>query len=310
VALLLAPALLASVALPAHARADEPAADAGATADPRQQSREQFELGVRALEDGRPGEALASFESAYALYPHWSTWYNIALCQRALGRPREMLLALERFLEGGADAIDQEQRATVATLLREGEQKVARVHLSVHPAGGEVTLDGERVATGRALRVNPGDHVLQVRAAGHETATRAFRAPSGEQVRLTLSLAPIAVRSAPPARPPAPRDEPPPAPQQSALDATFWAVAAISLGALAAGGVMGAIALGDSRAYSDPSVPDDEAERRRNRGEVLRVAADVAFGAALVGGVGALFLANREPGASGGRLVVVGGRFR
>jgi hypothetical protein len=73
--------------------------------------------------------------------------------------------------------------------------------------------------------------------------------------------------------------------------------------AAAAGGVTGGLALSDSNAYNDPATPDAEAEDRKSRGQVLRVVADVCFGAAIAAGVGAVLVAVRPieapaPGAA------------
>lgn len=276
------------------ARADEPSVSA-ATAATRAESRQRFADGARALEEGRARDALALFEEAYRLYPHHATLYNIGLCHRALGRPVRAVHALERFLAEGGAASSQSKAAR--TVLDEQRARIAHLAATVDPADAALVLDetpiGEEAAGGSSpagaaavterdgrLAVDPGPHRLVAHAPGRTSAEASFDAAPGATVEVRLAL-PIA-RAA--------------AVRGPVLDAPFWAAVGTSAAALVTGSVTGAIALGDSRAYGDPATPQSEAQSRKDRGEVLRVVADVAFGTALVGAAVAVVLATvREP---------------
>jgi len=270
----LAAAVLAAMLVVVPAAADD---------DNRARSRVAFANGAQALDEGRAKEALAYFEEAERLYPHYSTWYNIALCERALGHPVLAAAAFQRFLEGGGASISAAQIETVASLIKEAEGKIATVRIEVTPQDAKVMLDGAVPESRGEIRVDPGPHVLEASAKGHRPGKKPFVVPSGGAVVVGLALDPETPAVATPTGP--------------RLDSVFWVTAGLSGAALAAGGVTGVVALSDANAYADPTTPDDEADRRRSRGEVLRVVADVCFGAAIVGGVTATLLATLRPPA-------------
>jgi tetratricopeptide (TPR) repeat protein len=294
-ALLAAAALVAAPTAfgqPAQPAQPAPASDdAGAAAAPgggrdstvRAESRVEFAAGVAALEGGRARDALSHFEEAERLYPHYATAYNIGLCHRALGHPLEAAAAFQRYLAGAENDIPAAQFDAVAALIKEAETKIAKLTVRVTPADAALTVDGAGAQPAAMIRLNPGDHRVEVRAAGYSTATRVVRLASGKSstVEIALSLEDAAR-----------------APRGPRLDAAFWALVGVSAVMSATGVVTGAIALSDSNAYQDPATPPDEADDRRSRGEVLRVVADVSFGLAIAGGVGAALLALlREPDA-------------
>src|SRR5687767_12530291 len=97
----------------------------------RAQSRAFFVEGVRALDDARLRDALVAFTSAYELFPHYATLYNIGLCRRALGAYAMAANAFQRFLDEGGAAITAEERATVTSLLAEMDARTGTAVLRV-----------------------------------------------------------------------------------------------------------------------------------------------------------------------------------
>lgn len=77
----------------------------------REEAREWYRSGRAALEAAEPEVALASFEQAYALYPHWASMVGMGLAYQALGQIEQALVCFEQGLsEGGAD-VSAEERA-------------------------------------------------------------------------------------------------------------------------------------------------------------------------------------------------------
>ena len=286
-----------------------------AQSDPtaRETSRREFAVGAAALEDGRASEALAHFERAYALFPHYSTWYNIGLAHRALGQPVDAVGAFQKYLEQGGTAVARGRRDMVEGLIRESRQKIATVRVATVPADAAVTIDGKAVDGGGPHPLNPGEHAIDVTAPGFVAARKTVQLAASSsvvvQVELeaerapspppeALSPRPIAPASASPPRalPIPPSDPPEDRARQdfTPLDTSFWTVTALSGVALVSGTVLGVLALNDASVHNRASTSDEEADRRRSRGEVLRVAADISFGLAIVGGVTAILLAGRE----------------
>jgi hypothetical protein len=280
---------LALLLAPAVARAQD--------GDARAESRVFFTSGVQALDDGRPGDALLLFQRAYDAFPHFSTLYNIALCQRALGRPAAAANSLRKYLDDGGDAIPERQRASATTLLAEMDAKVAVVTVRTAPHA-KVSVDGKPIA-GVATRLEPGAHELSATADGRAPAKRTINVHAGEHGTIELDMPPATPASGAEAKPPAPATPPAPAPEPeeehpSRFNAAFWAATGISAVTLGLGVFSGAVALGDSNAYHDPNVSDADAERRKSRGEVLRVVADSSFGVSLAGAAAAVLIATRS----------------
>jgi hypothetical protein len=269
-------------------RAQGPAEAARGIDAAREHSRSAFSSGVAALEDRRPREALALFKRAYELFPHFSTLYNIGLCERELGRPTSAAANFRRYLKEGGEGLDVETLGNVQRLLAEAESKIARLTIDVDPRA-DVRIDGSPTQD-RNVELDPGEYVVEASAVGR--APFRTRVPLGAGERRALAIVldpqPVAARVAP-------------AEPRSKLGPTFWTFASIGAGAAIAGTVTGLVALSDSNAYENPATPQAEAEDRKSRGEVLRVVADVSFGVAIVAGVAALLPVLLEPSSTPSR---------
>ncbi|MDB4994319.1 MAG: TonB-dependent receptor [Myxococcaceae bacterium] len=289
-------ALVLLFACTAVARADDEAA--------RAQSRTLFTSGATALDDGRPGDALAYFQRAYGLYPHYATLYNIGLCQRALGRTVESVTAFMKFLDVGADAVSPEQRATATRLIKEGQAKIVLATIKVTPSSAKIQVDGKPLE-GREVLLDPGSHVVDATAGGRQPVHHAFTAEPGSRPVINLTMprdeepatTPVVVE--PPVvegeKPPPPPPPSTPSGETSRFTTTFWIASGVTAAALVTAGITGGIALSDSSAYNDPRTSDADAASRKSRGETLRVVADVSLGVAVIGTVVAIVIVTRSP---------------
>jgi tetratricopeptide (TPR) repeat protein len=275
------PSMLATAALLVFVHS---VASAQPSDDPRGRSRALFVEGVEALNDTRVRDALVLFQRAYELYPHYKTLYNIGLCQRSLGNFVAAAEAFQRFLDDGGDAIAADEKARVGALLAEVEGRLSMVTVQTNPAA-VLTVDGRR-ASDPVVRLDPGEHVFEASAPGFVSRREAVTTRAGE--KRTIDLAMVAV----PAKPPAP--EAPPVDSSLRNNIPFWIAAGLSATAAVTGIVCGAIALSDEHAYKDLATSDEEAARRRSRGQTLSVVADVSLLVALASGVTAVVIAARN----------------
>jgi tetratricopeptide (TPR) repeat protein len=78
-----------------------------------------FALGGELFEANRFADALAAYERSYAMSPVNIVLYNIALCERALGRPAEAAQTFERYLERGGERIPAERQQEVRAWVEE-----------------------------------------------------------------------------------------------------------------------------------------------------------------------------------------------
>jgi hypothetical protein len=269
----------------------------------RAQSRTLFTSGATALDDGRPGEALAYFQRAYSLYPHYATLYNIGLCERALGHTVDSVTAFMKFLDVGADAVSPEQRSTATRLIKEGQAKIVLATIKVTPSSAKIQVDGKPLE-GREVLLDPGSHAIDATAGGRQPVHHTFTAEPGSRPVISLTMprddepgtTPVVVEP-----PVVDRQNPPPSPQPSTpgepsrFTTTFWIASGVTAAALVTAGITGGIALSDSSAYHDPKTSDADAASRKSRGETLRVVADVSLGVAVIGAVVALVVVTRSP---------------
>ncbi|HEX2673510.1 MAG TPA: tetratricopeptide repeat protein, partial [Polyangiaceae bacterium] len=86
-------------------------------ADARAEARSHFDQGVGLARRQAYAEALAEFERAYQIFPHFSVQYNIGQALVALGRPTEAIVALTRYLEEGGANIEPARRQEVDAVI-------------------------------------------------------------------------------------------------------------------------------------------------------------------------------------------------
>ncbi|HVH46086.1 MAG TPA: hypothetical protein VM925_27240, partial [Labilithrix sp.] len=191
-----------------------------------------FERGRQAAARGDAAEACKNFEESLRLDLAVGTLFNLARCEQDLGR----LANAWQHLREGIDRLEEKdpRRKPALAAANEFEPRVPRLAVKLAPgASGQVLRDGVELASlslGSPLPVNPGHHVIVVRAVNHADASYEVDLREGEQ--RTLVVAPGLSAS--------PKE---PKPRSSPLRTTGWATAGVGAGALAVGLVTGAIAL-------------------------------------------------------------------
>lgn len=189
------------------ARAAE--AQAPARAASEAEAREAFLRGVALVRAERWSEALAEFDRSVVGRPHPVTFYNMALCHRALGRPVRAVFALERALSGeGDDRLGEDKTVEATALLAELRAKRAFAVLSVKTSETGITVDGqplERIGEASIpslspgapsaisaekirLVLDPGRHTLRIVRDGHEAWVHEETFGPGETKDFAVSL--------------------------------------------------------------------------------------------------------------------------
>lgn len=99
----------ASITAAGHARADQ--------SEERALARSHFNRGIELAKTGSYESALAEFEQAYRISPHFSVLYNIGQAALALDRPQLAIETLRRYLAEGGEQIEPARRAEVASTI-------------------------------------------------------------------------------------------------------------------------------------------------------------------------------------------------
>ena len=174
---------------------------------PMRQADQRFADAVWLYADGDLPGALAQFRRAYAAFPDFRVWYNIAGLLRELDDPAGSLRAYRKYLDGGTQRIGAERVEQVHRTLAELVKKTARIQFDLGGRRADVVVDDLAFAVStpnQFVEVNPGRHRVRVTSARLPVHTRDVDVVAGEHVRLLFdvierSTAPRPFVMAPPA---------------------------------------------------------------------------------------------------------------
>lgn len=186
-------------------RAQEEARPDTATAHPSSEdprtvrARMLFQEGVLLARQERWAEALAKFRESASLVERASTVLNIATALQRLGRPRECIAAVERYLAVSDPIADAEARERAVELRRAMQDAIARVVLAVLPVDAEILVNGvpSALAEDGSVELDPGMHAFVVQRDGYLPARFSVELAPGARISRSVTLAP---RPAEPAR--------------------------------------------------------------------------------------------------------------
>jgi hypothetical protein len=199
--------IIAATCITGVARADETA---------KIQARQHFKQGVELFDQRRFGDALAEFERSYALFPVYSTLYNVGQVQVALGHPVQAVDAFEKYLVQGGASVSPEQRSRVEAELKIQRERVGELKLVATPEGAEIRVDGEPIGKApvkNAVRVAAGHHRVEAMLDGYRTEQSEIDVSGQGHVELMFKLQSLLPMTAPAAtaEPLAPKAQPAPA---------------------------------------------------------------------------------------------------
>jgi hypothetical protein len=261
-----------------------------ATTPEAQQAHRHFSLGVKLYSEGDFGPALAQFQRAYALKPHFRVLYNIAQCKFELRDYVEARATLRRYLaEGGAAALDAERNAQIEADLADLGRRIAQLDVHSNVRGAVVYVDGRKVGTtplSQAIDVSEGQRSLSVESSTRGTKQRSVLLVGGDRQTITVDFELIAPGVGASSDLQESRSRgflPSPA---SSLGAGFW-VSGVGAALLAGGaGVTGYLALraqNERRADLDrPGVSAAELDSDKRRIQTFAMTSDALLGGAII----------------------------
>jgi tetratricopeptide (TPR) repeat protein len=202
------------------------------------------------MSEGRYDEACPKLEESQRLDPATGTLLNLASCHENQGR---LATAWFEYLDavtlarrdGRADRV-----AFAQGRLAELEPKLSRLTLIVPETadypGLELELDGARIgkaARGVPTPVDPGAHVVEVRAPGRQSVRLSVEIGSVAEQK-TLTIPELAPTTPEPVPAPAPKKEEPPAPRpppERPIPTSAYLAGAVTAGLLAGAAVTGVL---------------------------------------------------------------------
>lgn len=221
-----------------------PAARAGADQD-RWAAHQQLAQAQDLKKKGELKEALTHYQESLRLDAKLATMIELAELEEQLGMLAEArghwTAARDKAAQVGAGTSKQRAEERLAAL--EKRQPHLTLQLAADaPADAQVLLDGaplDKATLGTSLPLDPGDHVVVVKAAGHDDAQFAVKLAEGDNQTLPLA---VTAKAAPPPPPPPPKVAPPPKPTNDASLSTSSGSGRRTLGIVA--GSVGVVGLG------------------------------------------------------------------
>jgi hypothetical protein len=169
-------------------------AQAPAAEDPELRARAAFDQGVLFSQEERWAEALDAFRASRAIVERPSTLFNIATALQRLGRNHDAIDAVDAFLavaDPVRDGAQIDQAHALRAVLRES---IAEITVRLRPGTAELSVDARATAARgeetdvRVLELDPGDHVLELRAPGYEARTVTLSIAPGERSEHEIAL--------------------------------------------------------------------------------------------------------------------------
>jgi hypothetical protein len=266
----------------------------------REKSRSAFRKGVQELRASQWADARASFESAWAYFPHPSILLNLGIARLHTDDFLRAEQDLVKFLseDGGASAAEL---ASAREALATARANLGLLRIVVSPASARVVVDGTPLEIVRnqgprvvaEVRTALGPHSIVIEAVGCASVERRdVRVSSRAATELNVALLPV-----------------PRAPHQAevrsrAHGVAGWSLVGVAGASLVAGGVMALHANALAHDYADASNSRFQDASVRSEGITYRTLADVALGTAIVSGtVGALLLFTKTGSGTGNHPV-------
>jgi hypothetical protein len=265
----------------APAPAPAPAPAAAPSPENKEEARKHYKKGLELFDAEAYEAALVELERAYQLAPSYQILYNTGKIYRVRNDLVAAIHAFQRYLgEGGNDG-PADRRLEVQQYIAELLLLVARVQVTSHLQGVEVSVDDfpqGKLPMERPLLLNPGRRKVTASKAGYSPATQVVSVVAGDFLRIDLEPQNLTVNVR--------REETLPT-----LIPIGWAGTAILTGSAIVFGVLSAnqsAKLSDTR--NDPTATRPTLDDERSKMRTYAIVADLSTaGAVLAGGASLYF---------------------
>jgi hypothetical protein len=272
-------------------------ASAAGAASPenRAAARQHLSQAEKLKKRGQLAEACLELEHVERLDPKLPTLIELAECTEQLGKVVEARAWWTLARDRAKRDEKPQSKAKAEARLAATQKRVAHLTLQLaanSPADVQVLSDDaalDAASLGSARPMNPGEHVIVVKAAGHDDAKYAVKLGDGDNQTLAIAVGPAASRTSPavaaavapvvpvptpPATPVAAPASPGPTAVQDAPPATGWWSEQRSAGVIF--GAAGIVALGAGSALCI-AAKGDVSDRRLTGGGISLAAGGVLF---------------------------------
>lgn len=138
--------------------------------------------------------ARTSFNAAYEASKNPRVLFNVAVCEKNLGRYAKAIEIFKKELEEGKGQLDASEESEVKTQITGLEQFVASLVIEVNEPGAEIYVDEAKVGVSPLhgpISVQLGERRIRASKPGFADAREAIELKGGSSGRVALKLAPM-----------------------------------------------------------------------------------------------------------------------
>jgi hypothetical protein len=262
----------------------------------KQAARTAFGDGQKAYAAGDFAAAEVGFSKANSEVPSVTALYWVAMSQDKAGKAREAYASFDEFFSHAEhESLGEEKVAAARARFEALGALPGVVSVNVAPETAQLSVDGA-AQTGSSpfrLELAPGEHTLEVSAAGYVTAQKQLTVKPSSEMSETVQLE---AEPPPPAPPPPPAEAaapapPPPPPSKAPAYVTLGIAGASAI----VGGIFGFKALSAKSDFNDNPTASNADDVERNA-----LIADMAFGITVTLGItGVVLLTSDDPTEAG-----------
>lgn len=158
-----------------------------ARADDRAAAKAEFAAGLDADKRKDYDAAIEHYQRAYDLAPHQNALYNIAVDYERTGELRDAATFYGRYLDEAGP--DTEDRDKVTRLIDNLRRRPSHVTIRTNPAGGDISIDGQRVGPAPVERDLAGGAHAITATLGERKTERQITVEYAEPGDFVLALA-------------------------------------------------------------------------------------------------------------------------
>jgi len=157
-------------------------------AEDKAKAKKWFRAGTKYYKKGELDKAIESFKKAYSFWKRRSLLLNIAVCYSEKDEPVEAVTYLSRALKGADQKERQEIRGAIPAKLKEAEENVGVLKISVFSSRATIIINDEPVGVGSVEQVvKAGTHEIVIREDGVELERRSVKVSGGKIEKVIIN---------------------------------------------------------------------------------------------------------------------------
>ena len=157
------------------------------------EAQKHWDTALALYQRGQWDGARTSFNAAYDASKNPRVLFNVAVCEKNLGRYARAIEVFKKELEDGKGQLSSEEEADVKQQITGLEQFVAQLTVDVSEPGAEIFVDENKVGVSplaAPVSVQLGERHVRAAKPGFADARETIELKGGASGRVTLKLAP------------------------------------------------------------------------------------------------------------------------